>query len=32
VEWNDYKNSILLTDGPGLRKLDTIVHRIVTLN
>jgi hypothetical protein len=32
VEWNNYKNSILLTDGFNLRKLDTTIHKIVTLN
>jgi dsDNA-specific endonuclease/ATPase MutS2 len=29
VNWQDYKNSILLTNGPDLRKLDTAIHRIV---
>ena len=29
VNWQDYKNSILLTNGPDLRKLDTSIHRIV---
>jgi len=29
VEWNDYKNCILLTNGPDLRKLDTAIHKIV---
>ena len=29
VNWQDYKNSILLTNGPELRKLDTAIHRIV---
>jgi hypothetical protein len=29
VEWNNYKNCILLTDGPNLRKLDTAIHRII---
>jgi len=29
VNWNDYKNSILLTDGPNLRKLDTSIYKII---
>jgi hypothetical protein len=29
VNWQDYKNSILLTNGPDLRKLDTAIHKIV---
>jgi hypothetical protein len=29
VNWQDYKNSILLTNGPELRKLDTSIHKIV---
>ena len=29
VNWQDYKNSILLTNGPDLRKLDTSIHKIV---
>jgi hypothetical protein len=29
VNWPDYKNSILLTNGPDLRKLDTAIHKIV---
>lgn len=32
VNWQDYKNSILLTNGPDLRKLDTAIHRIVDFN
>lgn len=31
VEWNNYKNSILLTDGSNLRKLNTTIHKIVAL-
>ncbi len=31
VEWNDYKNTILLTNGPDLRKLETTIHKIVNL-
>jgi hypothetical protein len=29
INWPDYKNSILLTNGPDLRKLDTAIHKIV---
>ena len=29
VNWQDYKNSILLTNGPDLRKLDTAIFKIV---
>jgi hypothetical protein len=29
VNWNDYKNCILLTDGPSLRRLDTAIHKII---
>jgi hypothetical protein len=32
VNWADYKNSILLTNGPELRKLDTSIHKIINLN
>jgi hypothetical protein len=32
VNWNDYKNSILLTNGPDLRKLDTAIHKIIDFN
>ena len=31
VEWNDYKNTILLTNGPDLRKLETIIYKIINL-
>jgi hypothetical protein len=31
VEWADYKNCILLTNGPDIRKLDTAIHKIVDL-
>ena len=31
VEWNDYKNTILLTNGPDLRKLETTIHKIINL-
>jgi hypothetical protein len=29
INWQDYKNSILLTNGPELRKLDTAIFKIV---
>ena len=29
VNWQDYKNCILLTNGPELRKLDTAIFKIV---
>ena len=29
IEWNDYKNCILLTNGPELRRLDTAIHKII---
>jgi hypothetical protein len=29
INWADYKNSILLTNGPDLRKLDTSIHKII---
>ena len=32
VNWNDYKNTILLTNGPDLRKLETSIYKIVNLN
>lgn len=31
VNWNDYKNTILLTNGPDLRKLETTIFKIVNL-
>lgn len=31
VNWNDYKNTILLTQGPDLRKLRTSIHKIVNI-
>ena len=31
VEWNDYKNTILLTNGPDLRKLETTIYKIINL-
>ena len=32
VNWQDYKNCILLTNGPDLRKLDTAIFKIVDLS
>jgi hypothetical protein len=32
IPWQEYKNSILLTNGPDLRKLDTAIHKIVDFN
>jgi hypothetical protein len=31
INWPDYKNSILLTQGEDLRKLNTSIHRIVNV-
>jgi hypothetical protein len=31
INWNDYKNTILLTQGPDLRKLKTSIHNIVNI-
>ena len=31
IEWNDYKNTILLTNGPDLRKLETTIYKIVNI-
>ena len=31
VDWNDYRNCILLTHSGDLRKLETKIHRIITL-
>ena len=31
INWNDYKNTILLTQGPDLRKLKTNIHKIVNI-
>lgn len=31
VDWTDYKNCILLTKGPELKKVDTKLYRIVDL-
>ena len=32
VDWNNYKNCILLTSGPNIRRLDTAIHKIVDFN
>jgi hypothetical protein len=32
VNWADYKNCILLNNGPELRKLDTAIHKIIDLS
>ena len=31
VNWNDYRNSVLLTTGTELRRLNTTIHKIVNL-
>jgi hypothetical protein len=31
VNWNDYKNSILLTQGDDLKRLNTTIHKIVAV-
>jgi hypothetical protein len=31
VNWNDYRNTILLTNGPDLRKLETTIFKIINL-
>lgn len=31
IDWQDYKNSVLLTQGENLRKLNTSIHKIVNL-
>ena len=31
VNWNDYKNSVLLTQGDGLKKINTTIHKIINL-
>jgi hypothetical protein len=31
IEWNDYKNCILLTTGVELRRLDTKINKVITL-
>jgi hypothetical protein len=31
IEWNNYKNCILLTTGVELRRLDTSIHKVIHL-
>lgn len=31
INWQDYKNSILLTQGEDFKKLNTLIHKIITL-
>jgi hypothetical protein len=31
VNWNDYRNTILLTNGPDLRKLETTIFKIINI-
>lgn len=31
INWNDYKNSVLLTQGEDLRRLNTTIHKIVAV-
>jgi hypothetical protein len=31
VDWNNYRNSILLTNGSEIRKLETTIHTIINL-
>jgi len=31
IDWQEYKNSVLLTQDDGLRKLNTSIHKIVNL-
>lgn len=31
INWQDYKNSVLLTQGEEFRKLNTLIHKIITL-
>ena len=31
INWNDYKNSVLLTQGDDLRRLNTTIHKIVAV-
>ena len=32
LNWNDYRNCILLTRGDDFKRLDTKIHQIVNLN
>lgn len=29
IQWQEYKNCILLTQGSGLRRLNTVIHKII---
>lgn len=31
INWTDYKNSVLLTQGTELKKINTVIHKIVTI-
>jgi hypothetical protein len=31
VDWNDYRNCILLTRGPELKRINTRLHKIIEL-
>jgi hypothetical protein len=31
IAWADYKNSVLLTQGDGLKRINTAIHKIVNL-
>jgi len=31
IDWSQYKNCILLTQGPDVRRLDTSIHKIINL-
>ena len=32
INWNDYRNCILLNNGPELRRLDTAIYKIIDLS
>lgn len=31
INWQDYKNSVLLTQGDGLKRINTAIHKIVNV-
>jgi hypothetical protein len=31
INWGDYKNSMLLTNGPDIRKLETTIYKIINI-
>lgn len=31
IPWKEYQNSVLLTNGPEFRKLNTVIHKIVAV-